>query len=110
MDLHAKVFLGQIVQTHFRTEKQMFQEKGLNSCKDTARSSLVLVNAVLDVFIEKETLFPGVMEMAFPVLKEELVDALTLISTYYRFIGAHLYLLSHGWVHVHIALLVQVGS
>lgn len=104
--MHAKVFLGKIVQTHFRTKKQMFQEKGLNSREDTARPSLVLINAVLNVFIEKESLLPRVMEMAFSILKQELVNALALFSTNYGFISAHLYLLSHSWVDVHITLLV----
>ena len=84
----------------------MLQEKGLNSCKYTARPSLVLINAILDVLIEKEPLLPRIMEMAFSILKEELVNALTLFSTNYGFISGHLYLLSHSWVDVHITLLV----
>lgn len=84
----------------------MLQEKGLNSSKDTTRPSLILINAVFDVFIEKESLLPRVMEVTFSILKEELVYALTLFSTYNCFISAHLYLLSHRWVNVHIALLV----
>jgi hypothetical protein len=42
----------------------------LDGGEDTTRATLVLVDAIFYVFVEKETLLPGIVEMAFSVLKK----------------------------------------
>jgi hypothetical protein len=63
------------MQTHFCSEQEMLQEKCLHSCQYTTRASLILVDAILDILVKVEALLPGVVQMAFAILEQELVDA-----------------------------------
>ena len=86
----------------------MFQEKRLDSCENAARSSLILVNAILDVLIKKEALLPRIMEAPLAVFKQKSIDPRALLSTNTHLICAHLYLLPHLRIHVHIGLLIEI--
>jgi hypothetical protein len=57
------------MQAHFCSEKEMLQEKCLYSCQDTTRTTLILVDAIFDILVKKETLLPGVMQMSFAILE-----------------------------------------
>ena len=56
----------------------MFQEKGLNSRQDPARTTLVLKNCISKLGVEVETLVPGCVETAPVVSKKKHFDSLGL--------------------------------
>jgi hypothetical protein len=53
----------------------MLQEKCLYSCQNTTRTSLILVDAILDILVKVEALLPRVVQVAFSILEQELKDA-----------------------------------
>jgi hypothetical protein len=86
----------------------MLQEKGLYRCKYTARSALVLIDAIFDVFIKVESLLPRVMEVTFAILEEQLVNPSTFLSADRRLSGIHRKLLTQARIHVKISLLIEI--
>ena len=50
----------------------MLEEEGLNCCEDTAGSSLILENTILQFFIEEEALLPRIMEVTLTILEQKL--------------------------------------
>jgi hypothetical protein len=66
---------------HLGAIEKMLQEEGLNCRQNTTWTSLVLMNSVLDLFIEVKSLLPRVVKMSFAIFEQEFGDARTLISS-----------------------------
>ena len=66
-----EILFIQVVKLHLSSEKQMFEEEGLDCCQYTARSTLILINAIFDVLIEKESLSPRVVNVSFAIFKQK---------------------------------------
>ena len=58
LDLVVEVLLVEVVELHLRPKQQMLKEECLDSGQDAARSTLILINTILDVLVEKEALPP----------------------------------------------------
>lgn len=70
----------------------MFQEEGVDGGQDTTWSSLILVNAVFELLVEEETLFPGIVQMSFAVFEQQVADFSAFITRYVLFAGVLSYL------------------
>lgn len=81
-----KVFLVEIVQLHLRTKQQMLEEECLDCGQNSARSTLVLENAVFDILVEKEALSPRVVNVAFPVFEQKSLNTVGFFSADGRFL------------------------
>lgn len=57
----------------------MFEEESLYCRKYATRPSLLLEYPILDIFVKKEALAPGVVEITCLTLKQQLLDALRLL-------------------------------
>ena len=58
----------------------MLQEERLDRGEDTTGSSLVLVDAILQLLVKEEPLLPRVVEVTFSILEEQLGDLSALLQ------------------------------
>ena len=65
---------------HLRSEQQVFQEESLNGRQYTTRSTLILVNAIFDILIEKEALSPRVVNVPLAIFKQKMGNAVGFLS------------------------------
>lgn len=106
LDLAWEIFLVQIMEWHFSSEKQMFQEKCLYRCQYSTGSTFILEKTIFNLLIEKETLFPRIMQVTFSILEQQLKYAKTLLPWNKIFISISINFLPHRRIHIWICLLV----
>jgi len=55
----------------------MFQEEGLNGCKNTTWATFILIDAIFDLIIKEETLLPRVMQVTLTIFEKQFCNSHT---------------------------------